>query len=122
MYIPLNVHISKHQIIHKVLYFPKARSVQLKAVVISERVLGFDNPNTIQQYVSFGEANPEKHLFHCWKFQSSSFVLYIQALLGVYAFAGGEGVLAQKCFLRARLLTLTVHGEDHPYVATLDVS
>lgn len=32
---------------------PKARSVQLKAVVISERVLGFDHPNTIQQYVSF---------------------------------------------------------------------
>lgn len=31
---------------------PQARSVQLKAVVISERVLGFDNPNTIQQYVS----------------------------------------------------------------------
>lgn len=30
----------------------KARSVQLKAVVISERVLGFDHPNTIQQYVS----------------------------------------------------------------------
>lgn len=30
----------------------KARSVQLRAVVISERVLGFDNPNTIQQYVS----------------------------------------------------------------------
>lgn len=30
----------------------KARSVQLKAVVMSERVLGFDHPNTIQQYVS----------------------------------------------------------------------
>ncbi|TMS03716.1 Clustered mitochondria protein-like protein [Larimichthys crocea] len=70
----------------------EARSVQLKAVVISERVLGFDHPNTIQQY----------------------------ALLGVYAFAGGETALAQKCVLRARLLTLTVHGEDHPYIATLD--
>uniref|UniRef100_A0A3P8U0B3 Si:ch211-166a6.5 n=1 Tax=Amphiprion percula TaxID=161767 RepID=A0A3P8U0B3_AMPPE len=30
----------------------EARSVQLKAVVISERVLGFDHPTTIQQYVS----------------------------------------------------------------------
>lgn len=30
----------------------QARSIQLKAVVISERVLGFDHPNTIQQYVS----------------------------------------------------------------------
>lgn len=36
---------------------PKARSVQLKAVVLSERVLGFDHPNTIQQYVSV----PGKH-------------------------------------------------------------
>uniref|UniRef100_A0A674NJ73 Clustered mitochondria protein homolog n=1 Tax=Takifugu rubripes TaxID=31033 RepID=A0A674NJ73_TAKRU len=70
----------------------EACSVQLKAVVISERVLGFDHPNTIQQY----------------------------SLLGVYAFAGGETVLAQKCFLRARLLTLIVHGEDHPYIATVD--
>ncbi|KAM9393900.1 clustered mitochondria protein homolog isoform 2-T2 [Pholidichthys leucotaenia] len=70
----------------------EARSIQLKAVVISERVLGFDHPNTIQQY----------------------------ALLGVYVYAGGETVLAQRCFLRARLLMLTVHGEDHPYMATLD--
>lgn len=45
----------------------------------------------------------------------------MQALLGVYAFAGGETALAQKCLLRARLLMLTVHGEDHPYTATLDV-
>uniref|UniRef100_A0A096LQ32 Clustered mitochondria protein homolog n=2 Tax=Poecilia formosa TaxID=48698 RepID=A0A096LQ32_POEFO len=70
----------------------EARSVQLKTVVISERVLGFDHPNTIQQY----------------------------ALLAVYAYAGGETTLAQKCLLRARLLLLTVHGEDHPYTATLD--
>ncbi|XP_034397063.1 clustered mitochondria protein homolog isoform X2 [Cyclopterus lumpus] len=70
----------------------EARIVQLKAVVISERVLGFDHPNTIHQY----------------------------ALLGVYVFAGGETALAQKCLLRARLLMLTVHGEDHPYTATLD--
>ncbi|KAM4579135.1 clustered mitochondria protein homolog [Fundulus diaphanus] len=70
----------------------EARSVQLKSVVISERLLGFDHPNTIQQY----------------------------ALLGVYAYAGGETTLAQKCLLRARLLMLTVHGEDHPYTATLD--
>lgn len=39
----------------------------------------------------------------------------------MYMFAGGETALAQKCLLRARLLTLTIHGEDHPYVATLDV-
>ncbi|XP_071338904.1 clustered mitochondria protein homolog [Trachinotus anak] len=70
----------------------EARSIQLKAVVISERVFGFDHPNTIQQYT----------------------------LLGLYMFAGGETALAQKCLLRARLLMLTVHGEDHPYTATLD--
>ncbi|KAI3372888.1 hypothetical protein L3Q82_023340, partial [Scortum barcoo] len=85
-----------HSLLAKVAYLQgkaaEARSVQLKAVVISERVLGFDHPNTIQQY----------------------------ALLGVYMFAGGETILAQKCFLRARLLMLTVHGEDHPYTATLD--
>lgn len=85
-----------HNLLAKVAFLQgkaaEARSVQQKAVVISERVLGFDNPNTIQQY----------------------------ALLGVYVFAGGETALAQKCFLRARLLMLTVHGEDHPYTATLD--
>lgn len=85
-----------HSLLAKVAFLQgkaaEARSVQLKAVVISERVLGFDHPNTIQQY----------------------------ALLGVYVFAGGETALAQKCLLRARLLTLTVHGEDHPYIATLD--
>lgn len=37
----------------------KARSVQLKAVVISERVLGFDHPNTIQQYVSIATHFPQ---------------------------------------------------------------
>lgn len=31
----------------------KARSVQMRVVVISERVLGFDHPNTIEQYVSY---------------------------------------------------------------------
>ncbi|CAN9513275.1 unnamed protein product [Ophioblennius macclurei] len=85
-----------HSTMAKVSYMQKktaeARSIQLKAVVISERVLGFDHPNTIQQY----------------------------ALLGVYMYAGGETALAQKCFLRARLLMLTVHGEDHPYMAILD--
>ncbi|XP_062398969.1 clustered mitochondria protein homolog [Sardina pilchardus] len=72
----------------------EARSVQLRVVVISERVLGFDHPNTIKQY----------------------------ALLAVYVYAGGEVALAQRCLYRARLLMLLVHGEDHPYIATLDSS
>uniref|UniRef100_A0AAV2MQX9 Clu domain-containing protein n=1 Tax=Knipowitschia caucasica TaxID=637954 RepID=A0AAV2MQX9_KNICA len=46
--------------------------------------------------------------------------LYGRALLAVYFHAGGETALAQKCLLRARLLMLTVHGEDHPYIAVLD--
>ncbi|XP_027022642.2 clustered mitochondria protein homolog [Tachysurus fulvidraco] len=72
----------------------EARSVQMKVVVISERVLGFDHPNTIQQY----------------------------ALLAVYLFAGGETALALRCLYRAKLLMVTVHGEDHPYTAVLDSS
>ncbi|XP_031426563.1 clustered mitochondria protein homolog [Clupea harengus] len=72
----------------------EARSVQLRVVVISERVLGFDHPNTIKQY----------------------------ALLAIYLYAGGETALAQRCLYRARLLLLLVHGEDHPYIATLDSS
>ncbi|KAA0714413.1 Clustered mitochondria protein -like protein [Triplophysa tibetana] len=72
----------------------EARSVQLRVVVISERVLGFDHPNTIQQYV----------------------------LLAVYLFAGGETALAQRCLYRAKVLLLTVHGGDHPYTAVIDAS
>ncbi|XP_072538059.1 clustered mitochondria protein homolog [Salminus brasiliensis] len=72
----------------------EARSVQLRVVVISERVLGFDHSTTIQQY----------------------------ALLAVYMFAGGETALALRCLYRAKLLMLMVHGEDHPYTAVLDTS
>ncbi|XP_043103130.1 clustered mitochondria protein homolog [Puntigrus tetrazona] len=72
----------------------EARSVQLRVVVISERVLGFDHPNTIQQYV----------------------------LLAVYLLAGGETALAQRCLYRAKALLLTVHGADHPYTAVIDAS
>ncbi|KAF5905344.1 clustered mitochondria protein, partial [Clarias magur] len=72
----------------------EARSVQMRVVVISERVLGFDHPNTIQQY----------------------------AVLAVYVFAGGETALALRCLYRAKSLMLIVHGEDHPYTAVLDTS
>uniref|UniRef100_A0A673MDC3 Si:ch211-166a6.5 n=1 Tax=Sinocyclocheilus rhinocerous TaxID=307959 RepID=A0A673MDC3_9TELE len=72
----------------------EARSVQLRVVVISERVLGFDHPNTIQQYV----------------------------LLAVYLLAGGETALAQRCLYRAKVLLLAVHGADHPYTAVIDAS
>lgn len=42
--------------------------------------------------------------------------------MAVYVFAGGETALALRCLYRAKLLMLTVHGEDHPYTAVLDVS
>lgn len=45
-----------------------------------------------------------------------------QALLAMYVFAGQELGLAQRCLYRARLLMLLVHGEEHAYMATLDVS
>lgn len=111
------------------LRLPKARSAQLKAVVISERMLGFDHPNTIQQYVSTllhcETTSQKRHIIVLCLLSHDvgwfSFGQCVQAFLGVYMFAGGETSLAQKCFLRARLLTLTIHGEDHPYVATIDV-
>lgn len=56
------------------------------------------------------------HCNHC-----TIIVMYLQTFLAVYVLAGGETALAQKCLFRARLMVLTVHGEDHPYIATLDV-
>lgn len=61
----------------------KARSVQLKAVTISERVLGFDHPNTIQQYVSV-----TADLYHrlctlsCGCYVSIIIVIFYVGLLG----------------------------------------
>ena len=46
----------------------QARSAQLKAVMLSERVLGFDHPSTIQQYVSTqqrGAAHPDPEFMLC---------------------------------------------------------
>ncbi|XP_016130496.1 clustered mitochondria protein homolog [Sinocyclocheilus grahami] len=72
--------------------YAEARGHQQRAVLISERVLGIEHPNTIQEY---------KHL-------------------GLYCFAGGQSVTALRLLYRARYLMLLVCGEDHPEMALLD--
>ncbi|KAK3555770.1 hypothetical protein QTP86_028946 [Hemibagrus guttatus] len=72
--------------------YAEALSHQQKAVLISERVLGIDHPNTIQEY---------KHL-------------------GLYCFADGQTSTALRLLYRARYLMLLVCGEDHPEMALLD--
>ncbi|KAF7697343.1 hypothetical protein HF521_005761 [Silurus meridionalis] len=72
--------------------YAEALSHQQKAVLISERVLGIDHPNTIQEY---------KHL-------------------GLYCFAGGQTSTGLRLLYRARYLMLLVCGEDHPEMALLD--
>uniref|UniRef100_A0AAR2K973 Clustered mitochondria protein homolog n=1 Tax=Pygocentrus nattereri TaxID=42514 RepID=A0AAR2K973_PYGNA len=72
--------------------YSEALSHQQRAVLISERVLGIEHPNTIQEY---------KHL-------------------GLYCFAGGQAATALRLLYRARYLMLVVCGEDHPEMALLD--
>ncbi|OCU01727.1 hypothetical protein XELAEV_18007503mg [Xenopus laevis] len=65
---------------------------QQKAVIMTERTLGYDHTNTIQDYV----------------------------LLSLYCFASGQLPVSLKLLYRARYLLLLVTGEDHPSMATLD--
>ncbi|XP_041658667.1 clustered mitochondria protein homolog isoform X3 [Cheilinus undulatus] len=71
---------------------PEALSNQQKAVLMSERVLGIEHPNTIQEYMH----------------------------LALYCFANGQLSTALKLLYRARYLLLLVCGEDHPEMALLD--
>uniref|UniRef100_A0A3Q3GWQ3 Clustered mitochondria protein homolog n=1 Tax=Labrus bergylta TaxID=56723 RepID=A0A3Q3GWQ3_9LABR len=71
---------------------PEALSNQQKAVLMSERVLGIEHPNTIQEYMH----------------------------LALYCFANGQLSTALKLLYRARYLLLMVCGEDHPEMALLD--
>ncbi|KAM6932598.1 clustered mitochondria protein homolog isoform 2-T2 [Lycodopsis pacificus] len=70
----------------------EALSNQQKAVLMSERVLGIEHPNTIQEYMH----------------------------LSLYCFANGQLSTALKLLYRARYLMLLVSGEDHPEMALLD--
>ncbi|XP_072318858.1 clustered mitochondria protein homolog isoform X3 [Eucyclogobius newberryi] len=70
----------------------EALSNQQKAVLMSERVLSIEHPNTIQEYMH----------------------------LSLYCFANGQLSTALKLLYRARYLMLLVSGEDHPEMALLD--
>ncbi|KAF3847778.1 hypothetical protein F7725_020806 [Dissostichus mawsoni] len=70
----------------------EALSNQQKAVLMSERVLGIEHPNTVQEYMH----------------------------LALYCFANGQLSTALKLLYRARYLMLVVSGEDHPEMALLD--
>ncbi|XP_043910351.1 clustered mitochondria protein homolog isoform X2 [Protopterus annectens] len=72
--------------------YSEALSNQQKAVLMSERVLGIEHPNTIQEYVH----------------------------LALYCFAYGQLSTALKLLYRARYLMLLIIGEDHPEMALLD--
>ncbi|XP_075686934.1 clustered mitochondria protein homolog isoform X2 [Rhinoderma darwinii] len=65
---------------------------QQKAVIMTERTLGYDSSSTVQDYV----------------------------LLSHYCFASGHLPIALKLLYRARYLMLVTAGEDHPTMATLD--
>ncbi|KAG8596885.1 hypothetical protein GDO81_002082, partial [Engystomops pustulosus] len=65
---------------------------QQKAVIMTERTLGYDSSTTVQDYV----------------------------FLSHYCFASGQLPVALKLLYRARYLMLLIAGEDHPTMATLD--
>lgn len=72
--------------------YAEAVDVQEKTVISSERVNGFDHPQTIQDY----------------------------AYLALYCFAGGQQASSLPLLYRARYLSLLLCGEDHPQVAFID--
>ncbi|XP_075417300.1 clustered mitochondria protein homolog isoform X2 [Tenrec ecaudatus] len=72
--------------------YGEALSNQQKAVLMSERVMGIEHPNTIQEYMH----------------------------LALYCFASSQLSTALSLLYRARYLMLLVFGEDHPEVALLD--
>ncbi|XP_060115464.1 clustered mitochondria protein homolog [Heteronotia binoei] len=72
--------------------YSEALSNQQKAVLMSERVLGIEHPNTIQEYMH----------------------------LALYCFANSQLSTALGLLYRARYLLLLAFGEDHPEMALLD--
>jgi protein TIF31 len=74
--------------------FGEAMSYQQRAVLMSERVLGIDHPNTITEY----------------------------AHLALYCFANSQVTSALRLMYRARYLAIVCHGENHPEVALIDTN
>ena len=72
--------------------YGEAMSFQQRAVLMSERVLGVDHPNTISEY----------------------------AHLALYCFANHQVSISLRLMYRTRYLALLCHGENHPEVALID--
>ncbi|KAK3589135.1 hypothetical protein CHS0354_017102 [Potamilus streckersoni] len=72
--------------------YQEALSYQEKAVLMSERVLGIDHPNTISEY----------------------------AHLALYCFASNQVSSSLRLMYRTRYLALLCHGENHPELALID--
>lgn len=72
--------------------YGEAMSYQQRAVLMSERVLGIDHPNTITEY----------------------------AHLALYCFANSQVSIALRLMYRTRYLALLCHGDNHPEVALID--
>ena len=88
---------------------------QHKAVMIFERVLGVDHPDTLAAYVSDG--------LHC----SFSNVLILQLLslqvnLALYCHHCEQTTVALRLMYRVRYLISLMFGQDTPEIATCDVS
>ncbi|KAH3889427.1 hypothetical protein DPMN_013481, partial [Dreissena polymorpha] len=72
--------------------YGEAMSYQQRAVLMSERVLGVDHPNTITEYTH----------------------------LAMYCFANNQVSSALRLMYRARFLALVCHGENHPEIGLID--
>lgn len=72
--------------------YGEAMSYQQRAVLMSERVLGIDHPNTITEY----------------------------AHLALYCFANNQVSSALRLMYRTRYLALICHGENHPEIGLID--
>ena len=102
-------------------FLQQALSNQQKAVLMSERVLGIEHPNTIQEYVS-DDTKYRRYLVNLIHIHLISMCVSSQMHLALYCFANGQLSTALKLLYRARYLMLLVTGEDHPEMALLDVS
>lgn len=91
---------------------------------MSERVLGIEHPNTIQEYVSYQmEEELMFVMLTMFNILLNFFVPFIcQMHLALYCFANNQLSTALKLLYRARYLMLLICGEDHPEMALLDVS
>ena len=97
--------------------YQEALYTQHKAVMMSERVLGIDHPQTATEYVSASDGKRidiERKRF-------SSF-LSTQIHMALYSFANSHAINAAKLLCRARYIILTCCGENHPQISLIDVS